>query len=571
MRNEANQSIKESAAQDEKNILDGEVKKKILAPSTNVDLREILKNTTDSLKSFLTTIPSQESIATMGDEARFLKELKGYDQLVKNNQADGTKQTLQGRNHHYDRHLTAALLDLHKTKYDFLTQFSTEAEVNIEIVDQNFIKVVKEFQQEINKISTAIKPKIFADIQKEEGIIKLCLVSYSKFVKDCIKVRKDYIEYLEKLDQYINDIEALFDVKCLKTNIEFKPKITNKLDNQVNNRPKKVIKKQESITKYFDNKAFEDQKVTDIKENKQSEHSISKSPVALNNKNKQKKDNNQQILEENKELLSGIEVLSEEIVLENIQRMFGRKTTSETSLGYFEFHNSKIDVHITPEISKQMIEMHVKCRFECAVLAGVVKKPKSETGIKVLQFQNKKRQHMEDACYKADNGITYKLCEVKVLGESQKNGDWIIGDMRLVCLWDTSTNIIHGFEITDHKGVEKNVKDFQSYTGAFIDRVIPKQENQVAVDKQPINNKVAQQMEYKAQKQEDEKNQHRAAAQNGDIIADDNKPVEHWGQYARNNEESKGKTDPKDAQNMKGIKKHYKQQQRQQNNRGLGM
>lgn len=83
-----------------------------------------------------------------------------------------------------------------------------------------------------------------------------------------------------------------------------------------------------------------------------------------------------------------------------------------------------------------------RLRFETAASKGFVSK-EGETGVKNLSEVGK-----------------LILAEVKVLGGMQ-NGRCKIGDQRIVCIWDTSTNIMYGFALQNHKEIKKTVREFE--------------------------------------------------------------------------------------------------------------
>jgi hypothetical protein len=134
------------------------------------------------------------------------------------------------------------------------------------------------------------------------------------------------------------------------------------------------------------------------------------------------------------------------------EEIYEKQTENKEKLYLIQIDSKKINLKIHDtilnNISKKILE-----RLEVAIDKGFVHSF-GETGIKQL----------------AEIG-NLKLLEVKVLGNMQ-NGKCKIGDLRLMCIWDTRENIIYGFAMMKHKEVCKTTESFKKNPCNFHEKVM---------------------------------------------------------------------------------------------------
>ena len=134
------------------------------------------------------------------------------------------------------------------------------------------------------------------------------------------------------------------------------------------------------------------------------------------------------------------------------EEIYEKKPENEEKSYVVEIDSKKLNLKMHDAIL-DTISQKILARLEVAIDKGFVTSF-GETGIKELAEVN-----------------NLKILEVKVLG-SMQNGKCKIGDLRLMCIWDTRENVIYGFAMMNHKEVYKTTESFKKNPDIFHEKVM---------------------------------------------------------------------------------------------------
>ncbi len=153
---------------------------------------------------------------------------------------------------------------------------------------------------------------------------------------------------------------------------------------------------------------------------------------------------------------------AQRIIAKSVQAIQQTNARSGVSnFSEFKYHDANVQVYIKPDVLQDIKSYSTKAedkkglslleeRFMAAIENGIVGQ-RGEVGIKSLN-------QAVDGC---------QLAEVKILGHSN-NGQYKIGDMRLVCMWDQSKNFIYAVALTNHKDLKSTITKIQKNSSALL-------------------------------------------------------------------------------------------------------